>query len=525
VQALPEPVQRVLAVAAVAGSRVDHELLAAVVGQDAERLVGWLREAVGHHVMAVEEASGGYVFRHALVQEAVYDDLLPVQRGPLHAAYARALGERVEQRGEGGGASAVELGQLAYHWYAAHDLGQALPASVRAGQAAESASALAEALEHYQRALELWDQVPEAAARSPFDRVTLLQRAGEVASLAGDVDHAIALVSLALEAVDPSAEALRAGALLERLARYQWLATDTPRAMATIDRALATIPAEPPSPELARALAAHGQLLMLLCRHSKVPPRCEAAIAVARRVGDRAVEGHALTTLGTSLGVLGHLETAVAHLERGRRIAAELGDVDDLLRVHSNLGKILGFDGRTADAIEVYLAGAALARQAGAMLSYGVALLPWAAGDLASLGRWDEAQRLLDEVFDLDLSSPVHRLMPLIYRAGCGCSRATWPPRRPTSAGSWTTGRRGWTRSTPHRCSPASPRRPCGAAVWPRRVPPRPRRWRCWPAARNPTSCWSCAVPAWPWRRRRPSGPATAAPAPSRRQRGSGPAG
>src|SRR5439155_13630304 len=137
VQSLTEATQRVVEVAAVTGTRVDHELLAAVVGQGADELVGLLREAVTHHVLAVDPDSGAYVFRHALVQEAVYDDLLPVQRSPLHAAYARALDRRIEA---GGGASAVERGQLAYHWYAAHDQGQALLANVRAGQAAESAS-------------------------------------------------------------------------------------------------------------------------------------------------------------------------------------------------------------------------------------------------------------------------------------------------------------------------------------------------------------------------------------------------
>jgi DNA-binding CsgD family transcriptional regulator/tetratricopeptide (TPR) repeat protein len=416
VEGLSEAAQRVLAVAAVAGSRVDHELLAAVAGQDAEQMVWLLRQAVGHHVLAVEEGSGAYVFRHALVQEAVYDDLLPVQRGPLHAAYARALGERIERRGGAAGssgASAVELGQLAYHWYAAQDLGQALLACVRAGQAAESASALAEAVRHYERALELWDHAPEAAARSPLDRITLLQRAAEVANMAGDVDRAVVLVSLALDRVDAAAEPLRAGALLERLARYYWVATDTPKAMAAIERAVATIPAEPPSPELARALAAQGQLLMLQSRHGEVPPRCEEAIAVARRAGARAVEGHALTTLGTSLGILGHLEAAIDHLEQGRRIAAELGD---LCRYHLNRGNILEFYGRTADAIDCYLAGAELARRHGAMLSYGVATLPDAAGSLADLGRWDEAERILDEAFDLDLSAPGHWLMPLIFR-------------------------------------------------------------------------------------------------------------
>jgi predicted ATPase len=113
VEGLSEPAQRVLEAAAVAGTRVDHELLAAVVGQDAERLVGVLREAVGHHVLLVDQATGAYVFRHALVQEAVYDDLLPVQRAPLHAAYARALERRSEQRAGQGRATPAERGRLA----------------------------------------------------------------------------------------------------------------------------------------------------------------------------------------------------------------------------------------------------------------------------------------------------------------------------------------------------------------------------------------------------------------------------
>ena len=56
----------------------------------------------------------------------------------------------------------------------------------RAGQAAESASALAGALGHYERALELWDQAPEAAAAHRLDRGTVLYRAAEAAYLAGD---------------------------------------------------------------------------------------------------------------------------------------------------------------------------------------------------------------------------------------------------------------------------------------------------------------------------------------------------
>jgi hypothetical protein len=53
--------------------------------------------------------------------------------------------------------------------------------------------------------------------------------------------------------------------------------------MATVQRAVAIIPAEPPSAERAQALAAHGQMLMLGSRNRAAQARCEEAVAVARR--------------------------------------------------------------------------------------------------------------------------------------------------------------------------------------------------------------------------------------------------
>jgi len=399
VEALPQPAQRLLQVAAVAGQRVHHDLLAEVAAQPSGDLVELLREAVAHHVLVAEDDSGGYAFRHALVQEAIYDDLLPVQRPPLHAAYARALAALIEERGD---AAAAELGRLAYHWYTAHDLGRALLASVQAGQAAEAGFAQAEAAGHYERALELWEQAPEAAASSPLDRRALLQRAAQAADLAGAHTRAVALISQALTETDDDAEPLQAGVLLERLARYQWGAGDTAAAMAAVERAVAIIPAEPPSAERARALAAHGQLLMLRSRNRAAQARCEEAVAAARRAGARAVEGHALNSLGSSLGRRGHLEAGVAHLQQARAIAAELGDPDDLCRACHNLGCTYLDNGRFQDAVDAELECLDLARRFGAIGGYGPAAIATAAEALLWLGRWDQAERLVSEAFDLD---------------------------------------------------------------------------------------------------------------------------
>jgi DNA-binding CsgD family transcriptional regulator/tetratricopeptide (TPR) repeat protein len=401
VEVLSEAAQRVLRVAAVAGRRVDHQLLAVVAAQPVGELVDVLREAVAHHVLTPEEGSESYAFRHALVQEIIYDELLPVERAPLHAAYARALSTRTQARPDG--AHAVELGQLAYHWYAAHDLGAALAACVRAGQAAEATYALAEAQQQYERALELWDQVPDAATRSPLDRVTLLQRAAQAAFPTGDHDRAIALIDVALRTTDAEREPLRTGVLLERLARFHWVAGESARAMAAIERAVAAIPAEPPTPERARALAAHGQMLMLVGRHGAAVERCEDAVRVAREVGARGEEGHALTTLASSLAMLGHIDRASGVFERAGQIAEEVGHADDLCRVRINHATALALYGRWADAARLNLDCYRLAQRFGAVRTYGMSALTDAAESLIFLGRLAEAAPMLEEVFELDL--------------------------------------------------------------------------------------------------------------------------
>ena len=87
--------QQLLRVAAVGGRSVCHDWLAAVAGGPDDELAGALREAVDCGLLQITEMEQAgqevYEFRHALLQEAVYGQLLPGQRARLHGAYAHAL--------------------------------------------------------------------------------------------------------------------------------------------------------------------------------------------------------------------------------------------------------------------------------------------------------------------------------------------------------------------------------------------------------------------------------------------------
>jgi len=152
VQAPPEQARHVLEVVAVAGRQVPHRLLATVAGLDDRQLDGALREAVASQLLVTAPGQDGYDVRHALVREVIDADLLPGERARLHATLAAAIAAHPAQAGGG----ATMAAELAYHWEAAGELERALPAAIEAGVQAERTFAFAEALRHYERALEQW---------------------------------------------------------------------------------------------------------------------------------------------------------------------------------------------------------------------------------------------------------------------------------------------------------------------------------------------------------------------------------
>jgi hypothetical protein len=157
VRRLPEETQDVLRAASAAGPGIEHSLLAAVTGLDDDALARALRPAVAANVLVVR--GDGCAFRHALIREAVYDDLLPGERTRRHTRFAEAL--RSDPGLVAPGRAMIEE---AHHWYHAHNTTWALISAWHAAADARHALASAEQLTLLAWVLELWDQVPDARA-------------------------------------------------------------------------------------------------------------------------------------------------------------------------------------------------------------------------------------------------------------------------------------------------------------------------------------------------------------------------
>lgn len=389
VEVVSPTAQQVLRVASVAGRQIDHELLQSVMEIDEDELIGALREAVSRHLLESGRGGDVYAFRHALLREAVYEDLLPGERTRLHADFARVLNQKRELNGGGGATASAEL---AYHYFAAHDLEAALVASIAAGRAAFEALAFSESRRHYDRALELWAQVPDAEAKAGVDELEILRDSGESAFLLGDADRAVALFRSALAHVDAEEDPVTAALLYERISKSLWVGGYGEEALAECRRAVELLPADPPSAERARVLAADGQMLMVSAKYEESRQRCEQAIEISRQVGDRAVEGHALNTLGVAVATLGDPDRGIEYLRRARAIAYEVGNVDDIARTYTNLETVLSaVAGRYEEAAEECREGIAVIKELGLEKNFGFWLMADLGRILLKIGEWDEA--------------------------------------------------------------------------------------------------------------------------------------
>ncbi len=299
----------------------DEALLAELSGLGSEPLRDAIREAVSSHIV-VAGSEGSYDFRHALLGEVVYDDLLPGERADLHGAVARALEQRLEDEPE----RAHMTARVAHHWLAAGDQPAAFAASVRAAGAAERVNAFGEALRLYERALALWERVPDPEERSGGDQVELLLRAANAADLDGDAVRQEALLSRALELVDADAEPRAAARVLERMARAEGSLGHQDEALVTIERALALLPDGDRSRERAALLAAGARTRMLQSRYAEAAERAEEALRAARELGgDRTLEVRSLNSLGVARGGLGRLRRGRRRPPRGAHGSAGAG--------------------------------------------------------------------------------------------------------------------------------------------------------------------------------------------------------
>jgi class 3 adenylate cyclase/predicted ATPase len=155
------PVKEIAQIGAAIGREFTYELVAAVAPHSGRALDQALTQ-LSVSGLAFQQGTppdAVYTFKHALVQDAAYDSLLKARRARLHGKIAGVIEERQPHT------EATEPELLAHHYTEANLLPKAIPLWQQAGALALKRLALAEAIAHLNKGLELVVALPASAER------------------------------------------------------------------------------------------------------------------------------------------------------------------------------------------------------------------------------------------------------------------------------------------------------------------------------------------------------------------------
>ncbi len=391
IDALTPSTRALMRLVSVNGSRIDPTLLAQAADLPPTDVERCLHEAIDANV--VTHASDRLGFRHGLLREAAYDDLLPDERARAHAEMADALESRFAA-GTGEPSFAAQ-GQLAFHRYAAHQIPQAFAASVRAGLASRWYGAR-EAIDHLERALELWDEVPDPDTLGGIAKPDLLRLLAETTEGHGEFDRADRYIFAALAALDGESDPLLASRVYATYGSYYKEFREGLDQRKALEMAVAYAEGRP-SEELAKSLTALGRWQYGRSPMSPVLELAARAVEVAEAADCPPELVEALWLLGRSQYFAGRCEEGIGWMRQAIDVAEAAGLTGFALEVQGELSVHVTDFGMVEQ-------GRALAEEAHARaLACGLTTAATFNGEqvvegLRSAGRLDEAERLLDQL-------------------------------------------------------------------------------------------------------------------------------
>lgn len=369
---LDDHARRLVRAAACSDARHDYAVLTKVVGLPEDELDEALRSAIDHKVLT-RMGDDSYWFRHALLAEAVRDDLLPGERRRIHAAYLDALTS---------GSRRGPAAEIALHALGAGERETAFLASIQAAEDAQRLSGYDEAAQHYEQALTLVEAAPDG-----LDLVKLVIDAASALVTSGRLLRAVELLRDHLNQLPSDAPAEDRGRLLVAIGDTAYYANlDGDAEQASLE-ATKVVPDEPT--ELRAEVAAlRARMASNRNRHDDAIEWGERALSIAEQIGAADVIADAKATLTRVMvrtgddpekAKRGFLELVEVSRADGH-VLGELRGLHQLAFVHYNAGELdeaegafrrgmdraaetgwawgpYGFDGRFFSALICYMRG------------------------------------------------------------------------------------------------------------------------------------------------------------------------
>jgi class 3 adenylate cyclase/tetratricopeptide (TPR) repeat protein len=322
----------VLRCAAVLGKSFDFTMLVGVAERTADVVLDSMETCVAERFVVTDtQRDNGYRFRHALIREAIYTEMIVSRRRLLHSRAADVIR-----------ASTAEApAELAEQLIAAGRLAEAGPACVAAAEDAMRRFAPREACDLFERAA--------ANTQDPRERGRLLCRLGEAWHQTIDVATAERYLDEGVALLESSGDTMTAAHHRLSLGRCCWDRGDHERARRHYEQARDVLERAGRSEDLAIAYTRLCGLHVYALDGLAAQPLAEQALATATSAGTIETRIVARDWLGASLCLQGRLEEGIEELLGSAAEAESMQLSTQLARILSHALVSLETYGRVAE--------------------------------------------------------------------------------------------------------------------------------------------------------------------------------
>lgn len=378
---LPADLKEVLQAAAVIGSVFKLDLLKRVVHDPA--LDDKLRRLTSLDMIFESKSFPEieYSFKNILVQEAAYSCLLLKRQRELHSVVAQAITSGYHDRLE----DYYEL--LAMHYQHAQDYANAYAYSVKSGLKAKKVFANRNAVDHFNTALVLSEQIERPDP--PVAHVHIL--ISEVYELTGDLDAAI---DARTQAVNRLEDILQKADSQRNIGRIYEKQGKKEEALAVYEEVAALLEPYPESIEMARLLMNKSWVLNRMRRQDEAIEKCTRALELFEKHDAAEDIGQAHNNLAVFYEGKQDLDLALKHNLKSMSVFAGLNNKRKLANVQLSLGYVYDKRNEWDTALDYFESSIVTMEKIGNQYGAGTALM--AKGRCyMDMGRLDEAESVL----------------------------------------------------------------------------------------------------------------------------------
>jgi predicted ATPase len=302
-----------------------------------------------HHIIHPEEKT--YRFDHGKIREFLYDAITP----ELRVEYHKMIGSYLAETFPGEEHLAASI---AYHHLNGGNEANALPFLVSAGEWAKRLFANKQAVEYYQKALEIVRRQERQGGTPAKEKATILEGLADIWTLIGKQNEALGNYTDLLNA--KGIPFLKRNELLRKIGLVHANTGDNEKALEVLQQAERELnesgdliaKSEQMKAALGKTRITRSRVFKSLGRYDEAKQEVEGGLRLMGQEGNLKEYAEALNNLGVIYEDLGAYELAAGMYEKSLKAREELGDKKGVAVGYNNLANVyyyLGDYRRTAE--------------------------------------------------------------------------------------------------------------------------------------------------------------------------------